>query len=58
MSTQDNAQELVQRAHQVRAQLLAPGAPFELETVEHLGQQVAAYKNAFRSLPDLINAGR
>lgn len=58
MSTQDNAQELVQRARQGRAQLLAPGAPFELEQVEHLGRQVGAYKNAFRSLPDLINAGR
>lgn len=53
-----NASELVERAHQARAQLVAPGAPFEMEPVEHLGQQVNAYKNAFRSLPDLINAGR
>jgi len=53
-----NASELVERAHQARAQLVAPGAPFEMEQVAHLGQQVNAYKNAFRSLPDLINAGR
>ena len=33
-----NASELVARAHQVRAQLLSPGAPFELEMVEHQGQ--------------------
>lgn len=62
MSTQDNAQAnaqaLVQRAREAREQLLAPGAPFELEPAEHLGQQVRAYRNAFRSLPDLINAGR
>ena len=53
-----NTSELVERAHQARAQLVAPGAPFELEQVEHLGHPAKAYKNAFRTLPDLINAGR
>ena len=53
-----NASELVARAHQVRAQLLSPGAPFELEMVEHQGQQVPAYKKAPTDLPALINAGR
>ncbi|GAA3996051.1 class I adenylate-forming enzyme family protein [Comamonas faecalis] len=58
MSTQDNAQALVQLAHQAQAQLTAPGAPFEMETVQHLGHAVRAYKNAFHTLPELINAGR
>lgn len=53
-----NASELIARAQQARAQLTAPGAPFEMEPVTHLGQPVMAYKNAFRSLPELINAGR
>ncbi|WP_404302871.1 class I adenylate-forming enzyme family protein [Alicycliphilus denitrificans] len=56
--TAPNAIELVQRAAQARAQLLSPGAPFELEMVTHQGQQVPAYKNALRNLPELINAGR
>ena len=53
-----DASQLVQNAQHIRAQLLAPGAPFELETVTHLGREVRAYKKAFTQLSDLINAGR
>lgn len=53
-----DASPLMHSAQQVRAQLLGPGAPFELEAVQHLGQTVRAYKKAFTSLPELINAGR
>ena len=43
----------------LRAQLTAPGAPFELETVRLAdGSEVPAYRHAFRTLPELINAGR
>lgn len=50
--------ELMNQARALRAQLTAPGAPFELVTVEHNGQQLPAYRNAFPTLPALINAGR
>lgn len=53
-----DASPLMHNAQQMREQLLGPGAPFELEPVQHLGQAVRAYKNAFTSVPDLINAGR
>ena len=53
-----DASQLVQNAQHIRAQLIAPGAPFEMETVTHLGHAVRAYKQAFTQLPDLINAGR
>lgn len=53
-----DASPLMHSAQQVREQLLAPGAPFELEPVEHLGQTVRAYKKAFPNLPALIDAGR
>lgn len=53
-----DAQVLLQRTREARELLLAPGAPFEMEAVEHLGQTVRAYKRAFVCLPDLINAGR
>jgi long-chain acyl-CoA synthetase len=52
------ASTLLQNAQRVREQLISEGAPFELETVQHLGQTVRAYKKAFTSLPDLLNAGR
>ena len=41
-----------------RAQLTGPGAPFERVTVTVDGHDLQAYRNAFPSLPALINAGR
>lgn len=49
---------LAELAAQCRQRLTAPGAPFELETVERDGQRLPAYRHAFRTLPDLLNAGR
>ena len=43
----------------LRAQLTSPGAPFELVQVELAdGSKASAYRNAFPSLPDVLNAGR
>lgn len=50
--------DLMALAAQCRAQLTAPGAPFELTSVEVNGQALAAYRNAFASLPALLNAAR
>ena len=50
--------ELMVLAAQCRAQLTAPGAPFELTTVEINGQALPAYRNAFASLPALLNSAR
>ena len=50
--------ELMALAAQCRAQLTAPGAPFELTTVEINGQALPAYRNAFPSLPALLNSAR
>lgn len=58
MSISLNAAELAAKAIECRAQLTAPGAPFELISVERKGQQLPAYRNAFPTLPDLLNAGR
>lgn len=41
-----------------RAQLLAPGAPFELAECETAGQRTRIYRNAFTTFPALIDAGR
>ncbi|MCK0508012.1 class I adenylate-forming enzyme family protein [Aromatoleum anaerobium] len=40
------------------AQLLAPGAPFELTECEIEGRRTKIYRNAFATLPELIDAGR
>ena len=53
-----DAQALLSGARMARQQLTSPGAPFELEPAEHLGHPVQAYKRAFATLPDYINAGR
>ncbi len=45
----------VARCH---AQLTAPGAPFELTQISVNGQTLTAYRNAFATLPALIDAGR
>lgn len=43
----------------IRAQLTGPGAPFELEQVGlGDGRMAVAYRHAFQTLPQLINAGR
>lgn len=43
----------------IRGQLTAAGAPFEVHsTLLPDGREVAAYRNAFTYLPELINAGR
>ena len=51
-------QALLQLAATARAQLTAPGAPFELETVQRGAHTLPAYRHAFANLPALINAGR
>jgi long-chain acyl-CoA synthetase len=51
-------QALLQLAATARAQLTAPGAPFELETVQRGAHPLPAYRHAFANLPALINAGR
>lgn len=53
-----DARELLARAEQCRAQLTAPGAPFERITVPVGDLLLPAYRHAFASLADLINAGR
>ncbi|CAM4228900.1 Long-chain-fatty-acid--CoA ligase [Comamonas aquatilis] len=43
----------------LRSQLTAPGAPFELEQVQlRDGQWVSAYRNAFKTFPELLNSAR
>ncbi len=55
MSTTTAVLELAARCH---AQLVAPGAPFELGEVKLGGRQVKVYRHAFASLPALIDSGR
>lgn len=43
---------------EAKSQLLAPGAPFELETKEINGQQLEVYRNAPPNLPQVINDSR
>lgn len=50
--------ELLALAEQGRAQLTAPGAPFECETVLRDGVALPTYRHAFASLPALMAAGR
>lgn len=52
------ASEIAQQAFQIRERLTSPGAPFELIQIERDGHTMPAYRNAFQSLPQLINAGR
>ena len=57
-STGQPAEGLLVKAAHVRAQLTATGAPFEIEAVERDGQQMPAFRNAFKTLPELLAAGR
>lgn len=41
-----------------KATLMAPGAPFELSECEVDGRRATVYRNAFATLPQLIDAGR
>lgn len=50
--------ELLKQAAQCRAQLTAPGAPFELVDVEAHGRRFKAYRQAPASLAALIGSGR
>lgn len=50
--------DLLAHAERCRAQLTGPGAPFEVERVQLMGQDLPAYRNAFKTLPELLNAGR
>ena len=50
--------DLLALAARCRAQLTAPGAPFELTTVSVQGQPLPAYRHAFATLPALIHAAR
>lgn len=59
LPTETAAPTLGAQLQAIRVQLTSPGAPFALEQVQlPNGQQVAAYRNAFQTLPDLLNAGR
>lgn len=49
---------LSELAHKVRAQLTAPGAPFETMEAEVDGRSVRVYRNAFPNLPALISSAR
>ncbi|HRQ48595.1 MAG TPA: AMP-binding protein, partial [Rhodocyclaceae bacterium] len=49
---------LSELAHKVRAQLTAPGAPFETVEAEVDGRTVRVYRNAFPNLPALISSAR
>jgi long-chain acyl-CoA synthetase len=49
---------LSELAHKVRAQLTAPGAPFETMEAEVDGRTVRVYRNAFPNLPALISSAR
>ncbi|MBW1756712.1 MAG: AMP-binding protein, partial [Deltaproteobacteria bacterium] len=46
------------RLAEVEAQLLAPGAPFELTEEEVLGERVQVFANRARSLRDVLFRGR
>jgi long-chain acyl-CoA synthetase len=58
MTAADAEQTLLSLAIKARTQLTGPGAPFELERVPRGALSLPAYRNAFTSLPALINAGR
>lgn len=49
---------LVAQMMQVKAGLTAPGAPFELISIEKGGETLQAYKNAPKNLVDVVNAAR
>ena len=49
---------LSELAHKVRAQLTAPGAPFETVNAQVNGRAVRVYRNAFPTLPALIASAR
>lgn len=57
-NTETGTSELAAQAAALRTRLTAAGSPFELEQVQVGGQALPAYKNAFSTLPALINAGR
>ncbi len=50
--------DLLTQVARCHAQLTAPGAPFELTELSVNGQTLPAYRNAFASLPALLEAGR
>lgn len=48
-----------EKIRNIRAQLTSPGAPFEVQQVTLSdGRSVAAYRNAFQNLAQVIDAGR
>ncbi len=49
---------LLDTAARCQAQLTAPGSPFELVELDVDGQRLKAYRNAFATLPALIDSGR
>ena len=53
-----SSDELMALASRSRAQLTAPGAPFEITEVTVKGQTMSVYRQAFGTLPELIEAGR
>ena len=50
--------DLLTQVARCHAQLIAPGAPFELIELSVNGQTLPAYRNAFASLPALLDVGR
>ena len=49
---------LLEQAARCQAQLTAPGAPFELIDIDLGGRRLKAYRNAFATLPALIDSAR
>ncbi|MCL2913968.1 acyl--CoA ligase [Shewanella corallii] len=50
--------DAIARAMEVKAQLTAPGSPFELSMTEQDGVKLPRYKNAPRSLAEVIESAR
>lgn len=50
--------QISELAHKIRAQLTAPGAAFELAEEVVDGRSVRVYRNAFRTLPELLSSAR
>lgn len=50
--------DIAQTLNEIQVKLTSPGAPFELVDAVVDGCSVKAYRNAYRTLPEFIDAGR